>query len=681
MRRRGGGVRLVALTVGLVAALVLMGFGAVVELPAASGATALPASAAPAAPIDLVGTQANETAIWWSWGMGGTENNTLYLYNGSGCRGVDVAYNVLPYTWVVRTPGLTIGYLTFGYYSAEVTDWLNGIQSGRSACADAHIALFWHASPTGSSTASVGSDPNVRSADSSARLDSISATNGLGQFEVWTAPSPTLAVGWAWSNGTWANVTASSNESLIAPLLYASAPMACMAWDPMLGAYMALLTWSSAPDESFYTYLLRGGSWVNDSAVVGPFGHYSATKTGPCKMAFGAFGPANNPYMVVLAPSWQGNAPTPLYAYTFPYYPSPGVVDQEWINQSYAVNPPPVPVGSLSGTGFGWDAADSFLVFTEVYNGTKNSAGVYAVGTWLFSSYFAPSFYNDSAAGQVESTWGGGQLPNDNQPYPVSDGGLLGASWGNGYLVLGGGNASSTACGADTGAPYAYFFFNMTWWNVTASGNFPWAQSGCEYEDWGMMGGAVSPGSMLSFGGGYSLSSATSIVGNAATYYVNETGAQGSPTGYEPPAAPLDLSVSSPSGGDCSVSTLSWSNPAPPSGLNLSGDVLYIYDSAGAAVGSYSSGAPADSMQTPSLALGGDYYAGVQAVASNSASSPLSGVLQFVSGCLGGSLSIFGSSSVTILLALSLLVAAAVTVAYLRAHRRGRGGRHIGGGR
>ncbi len=637
--------------------LIFSGFGAVVAAAGSSSAYVTSSSTSPPPSPDYFGgTAASETAIWWAWGLGGTSNDTLYLYTVAGCSGKPVTINV-PFSdnWQYDTTGLSV----HAEYYAQVTEWAGGVQSPKSSCVSAETnapaGVLWSNSATGASTTTISANTTIAAADTTSKELSIQATDPTaGQFVIWASASTTAAYGWYWEKGAWTPYTSTANGALIAAPLAASDLAACMAWDPALSGYLTVLG-PSATHNNWFTYLFSGGVWSNKSATITMPGNYAANSEEPCNMAYDS----HNSEMVLLATAFVGTSPMPEYTFTF----SGGT---SWTNASgtagtfYGVinngN------GPTSSTMLAYDSTDSELVFTDVYQNALNSRGVYPVGTWTFSG---GTWTNRSA------------LPN--QPYPLADGGFVSAAWDGGYVVIGGGNDSTLACGQDTGAPYVYLFRGNAWTNISSGGKIAFPATGCEYEDWGSMGGAIGPNSTFVYGGAVSTSAATTLTGNVASFYLNATGSTPSPNPYTPSSPPGNLSVTNPGSGNCYVSTASWSNPSAPTGEALTGDVVYVYDGSGNVVADQSTGPPTTSWALPSLSLGSSFLVAVQAFFTGSTQSPVSGVLQFVSGCVAGSLSFLSSVPFIDLLAIVLVIATSVTVAYGLSSRKKHGGRRVGG--
>ncbi len=640
----------------LLATALVASVGIASGLSAAAPATS--ASSPPSAPQGLIGSPSGSTAIWWAWTNGGVQNNTLYLYSGPSCAGTPLRLNVpLMNSWTYLTSGLA----PETHYSATVTAWSGGVQSAPSSCAAAVTG-----SPPGVSWAiqkGCGSGANalcmadtvLKSTEATPYAFEISATDSsAGTFVAWANSSsvgPT--VGWQWKNGVWANVTAASNDALVAKNLYNSAFMGCMAWDPGKSGFIAVLSNTNtgpATGTPAYTYLFSGGVWSNLSeALTLPGGTTGAGHYRPqCSMAWDP----SASYMVLVMGIAISGVFSPDYTWTF---------GSTWANITATAGTPKIGNSEQESSALlAWDSTDSELVMM----GTSN---------WLFNLEATYTFAGGTWTNRTATT-----------PYvPNNDGGGLLLPLAGGILAYGGGTQASATCSnPDTGLPYIWYFKGNAWSNESSGGTFSittgsdsFAGAGCvAYRDWGPLGGAVASDSAFVFGGG--LDDLGTSPTNAS-YWFNATATNGTPQGPGPQPGPYNTTVAPPGPGGCSIRVLSWTNPVSTTGQSVIRNSVFLYDSSGNLVSSTSTIGSAASALLVTPASGQTYLAAVQSWFSATQPSQLSGIVSFVSGCLGGAIGIFSQFSVLSLL--FLLIIALAAVVYSVSRRRRGGGRRVGG--
>lgn len=486
-----------------------------------------------------------------------------------------------------------------------------------------------------------------------------------GSFYVWANDEygplsiPDDTVGWEWQNGTWTNVTAGSDVQVFGYTLGDSyGTPTCMAWDPAENGFIAVASNNTYPTNPGWTYLYSGGHWSNLSYSL-PFkalppggGHGEA---GTCSMVWDPL----DDELVLVFTSTVNFQDYPEWTWTFH--------GAGWTNISSTAGYPNL--YTEGGLAMAWDPSDGEVVLEG------------APDLWGATGEGPATTYTFSGGRWTNWTWMTPQPPGD-------DGGQLLSAWGNGVVELGGDNLSSFCYWS----PYVWYWQDNRWTNITTLGNWPltgncggsgplriWDPITGVYDSsgnsYGLIGGEVAPGTIVTFGGSGIFSSFFANAMNTTAWCL------GSLSGCLPFSSPAPTgSWTNQVGLPCSAARLEWVNPTPPSGTTLVNDTVYVYASNGTLVQKVGTGGAATSLVVYSLACDSLYSFSVQAWFSSGQASPLSGALSFLTAAAPGTIgpTLLGGSPVDWLAFLLLAALVLGVVVAVRSRSRRSKGREIG---
>lgn len=272
-------------------------------------------------------------------------------------------------------------------------------------------------------------------------------------------------IGWNFADGTWTNVTDTTNTAALAGLRspYFADYDGCIAYDPNLNGYFAIF--SNGGQTGAWPFLYSGSTWENLTNSLGEPPHQIGGATQFCQMGY-------DPSVGTIVMTWeQQGAPIEIF-------------DSYLLGRSGFTNITPVRASQPSLSSYAelaYDPSGGNMVF-------------YGYQGWI-STISHPqllrTIYYALTPGQ---TWL--NLTNGSGPHPPDNIDELLSTWGDGVAVIGGSNASGLYA---NGSLFVYstiwYLRNGAWTNITSQGNFPATETG-----YLGVGGAFTPKSMLVFG-------------------------------------------------------------------------------------------------------------------------------------------------------------------------------------